>query len=58
MRLRRTTFPQAVSVIALLLLIGVQVASWHERRQLNSGAFLLLIFVIGPLFAGRQNGTT
>ena len=58
MPLGRPSFPQLVSVVALLLLIAVQVASWHEHRRLNSGAFLLLIFVIGPLFAGRQKGKT
>ncbi|HEV8176617.1 MAG TPA: hypothetical protein VGP44_02900 [Gemmatimonadales bacterium] len=38
--------------------LAVQAASWHQHRRLNAGAFLLLIFVIGPLFAGRQNGKT
>ena len=58
MPLRRPTFAFAVSVVALLLLLAVQAASWHQHRRLNAGAFLLLIFVIGPLFAGRQNGKT
>ncbi len=54
----RPTFPFAVSVVALLLPLAVQAASWHQHRRLNAGAFPLLIFVIGPLFAGRQNGKT
>ena len=54
----RPTFPFAVSVVALLLLLAVQAASWHQHRRWNAGAFLLLIFVIGPLFAGRQHGKT
>ncbi|MBA3760462.1 MAG: hypothetical protein H0X07_08000 [Gemmatimonadales bacterium] len=54
----RPTFPFAVSVVALSLLLAVQAASWHQHRRWNAGAFLLLIFVIGPLFAGRQNGKT
>jgi len=54
----RPTFPFAVSVVALLLLLAVQAASWHQHRRWDAGAFLLLIFVIGPLFAGRQNGKT
>ena len=58
MPLGRPLFPVVVSVVAVVLLIAVQVASWHEHRRLNSGAFLLLIFVIGPLFAGRQKGKT
>jgi hypothetical protein len=48
--------PLVVSVVAVLLLIGVQVASWHQHRRLNPGAFLLLIFVVGPLFAHRRKG--
>jgi hypothetical protein len=51
----RPTFPVVVSIIAILLLIAVQVASWLEHRRLNSGAFLLLIFAVAPLFAGRKS---
>ncbi|HYC31008.1 MAG TPA: hypothetical protein VEB59_01905 [Gemmatimonadales bacterium] len=40
-----------MSAIALLLLVAVQVLTWREHRHLNPGAFLLLILVIGPLFA-------
>jgi hypothetical protein len=54
----RSTFPVVMSVIAILLLIAVQVASWLEHRRLNAGAFLLLIFGVAPLFAARRKGKT
>jgi hypothetical protein len=45
----RRKLARAVSLIALLLLVVLQVLSWREHRRLNPGAFLLLILVIGPL---------
>lgn len=39
----------AVSLAALVLLLLLQILSWREYGRLNSGAFLLLILVIGPL---------
>ena len=57
MSLDRRSIALAVSAIALLLLIAVQVLTWREHRQFNSGAFLLMIFVIGPLFVGRHKGS-
>jgi hypothetical protein len=45
----------AVSLIALGLLVLVQILSWRQHRRLNSGAFLLLILVMGPLLpTGRR----
>jgi hypothetical protein len=45
----------AVSLIGLVLLVAVQILSWREHGRLNPGAFLLLIFVLGPLFTLRRS---
>ena len=47
----RRALSLAISAIALVLLLAVQV-------RFNSGAFLLIILVIGPLFASRAEGTS
>ena len=44
----------AVSLVSLVLLLLVQILSWREHRRLNPGAFLLLIFVLGPLLSLRR----
>ncbi len=45
-----------VSLGALVLLALVQILSWRDYGRLNSGAFLLLILVIGPLIPTRWGG--
>jgi hypothetical protein len=57
MRSRKQTVALAVSVVGLLLLVLIQILSWREHRRLNSGAFLLLIFVIAPLLTKDRGGT-
>ncbi len=49
---------RGASLVGLVLLIAVQILSWREHGRLNSGAFLLLIPILGPLFAGRQRDRT
>jgi uncharacterized membrane protein (DUF441 family) len=53
---RQRTIAISVSVIGLPLLVLIQALSWRERGRLNSGAFLLLIPIMGPLFT-KANGT-
>jgi uncharacterized membrane protein len=50
------TMAIAVSLIGLVLLVVLQILSWREHRRLNSGAFLLLILILGPLLASRRGG--
>ncbi len=54
MPLRERRVAIAVSLIGLVLLLAVQILSWREHQRLNPGAFLLLIFVLGPLFSLRR----
>ena len=58
MALDTRTLARIVSLIGLVILIAVQVLSWRDHGRLNSGAFLLLIPILGPLFAGRQRSRT
>ena len=55
MMTRERKLAVAVSLIGLVLLLAVQILSWREHRRLNPGAFLLLIFVLGPLFSMRRS---
>ena len=53
---RQRRIAVAVSLSALVLLVLVQILSWREHGRLNSGAFLLLILVMGPLLPRGRSG--
>jgi uncharacterized membrane protein (DUF441 family) len=57
MRSRKQTVALAVSVVGLLMLVLIQILSWREHQRLNSGAFLLLVFIIAPLFTKDRSDT-
>jgi hypothetical protein len=55
---RERTIGIVVSLTGLVLFLLIQIVSWRNDRRLNPGAFLLLIFIIGPLFArGRDRSS-
>jgi hypothetical protein len=47
---RQRSIAVATSIIGVVLLLFVQVLSWQKHGRLNSGAFLLLIPILSPLF--------
>jgi putative effector of murein hydrolase LrgA (UPF0299 family) len=47
---RHRSIAVAVSIVGLVLLLLIQVLSWRKHGRLNSGAFLLLIPIMSPLF--------
>ena len=51
MEIRHRSVAVAISILGLVLLLILQVLSWRKHGRLSSGAFLLLIPILSPLFA-------
>ena len=48
---RKRNLSVIVALVVVVLVIVIQVLSWRRDGTLNAGAFLLLVLVIGPLYA-------